>query len=310
MSIDFVTIPTWVLQDPNLCDKQKMLLGLIIGFNSKGFRMGNNEVGEILMLNPKTVSNLMSDLKSKGYIKIDNPQSRYRKIYFHKNIEVETTTLPQKEGSKDILLPQDRELLPQIQGFTSTKTLPIKEGIELKNKTPTAEAVELASFLLGRILARKPDFRKPNTPAWAIHIDRMLSIDHRTPDTIRAVIEWTQQDSFEQKNVLCTEKLRERFDQLEMKMQKSSPPIKMQRPKVCFYDRQPATRQIKTGRGQQFICDDCFRHLEAAPLFKTFRGQIIPKANLEPSTIEDMILKQKAKSGLRIAREPVESMAI
>jgi len=91
------------------------------------------------------------------------------------------------------------------------------------NKTPTAGAVELASFLLDKILARKPDFRKPSIPAWAVHIDRMLSIDHRKPEVVRRVIAWVQQDSFWQNNILSTDKLRKQFDRLELGMNKVKP---------------------------------------------------------------------------------------
>lgn len=46
----------------------------------------------------------------------------------------------------------------------------------------------------------------------------MIRIDGRTPDEIRAVIEWTQQDTFWMNNILSTGKLREKFDQLMLKM--------------------------------------------------------------------------------------------
>ena len=41
MTLNYITILIRVLQDQNLCDKQKILLGLIIGFGEKGLLMGN-----------------------------------------------------------------------------------------------------------------------------------------------------------------------------------------------------------------------------------------------------------------------------
>ncbi len=104
MTIDYITIPLSILQDPNLCDKQKMLLGLIIGFNSKGLMMNNEDIGKLLMLNPDYVSQLISDLEAKKRVRITGAQSRYRKIYFEKNLNVEGGLLLEKPQSKDVLL--------------------------------------------------------------------------------------------------------------------------------------------------------------------------------------------------------------
>ena len=53
----------------------------------------------------------------------------------------------------------------------------------------------------------------------------MLRIDKRTPEEIEEVIRWCQNDSFWQANILSTKKLREKFDQLAIKMQKQKDPI-------------------------------------------------------------------------------------
>jgi len=180
---------------------------------------------------------------------------------------------------------------------------------EEKTYSPTPIGVEISTFLLNKILERKPDHKKPSISVWAVHIDRMISIDHRKPDIIRQVIEWSQQDSFWQNNILSTDKLRKQFDRLEMLMRGSSPSIKRPIPKVCFVDHQPATKEITTGRGRQSICESCLQLLKAAPNFKTHKGQTIPKAKLEPSALEDMILKQKANNVPRVVREPTEALA-
>lgn len=103
-------------------------------------------------------------------------------------------------------------------GIPSPSPLPIKK----KEKTfcPNSDEFRLSGFLLGLIKERKPDFKVPNLQKWALHIDRMIRIDKRDPDRIRAVIEWSQWDDFWQNNILSTEKLRAQFDKLEMKMVK------------------------------------------------------------------------------------------
>ncbi len=82
-----------------------------------------------------------------------------------------------------------------------------------------SDELRLANFLLSKILGRKPDFKKPNLQAWAKHIDLMIRLDHRTPERIEKVIEWAQADSFWQNIILSTAKLREKFDQIDLKSQ-------------------------------------------------------------------------------------------
>ena len=78
----------------------------------------------------------------------------------------------------------------------------------------------LASLLLEEILKRKPDYRKPNLQEWAKPVELMLRKENRKPETIERVIRWCQVDDFWQDNILSTEKLREKFDRLELKMGK------------------------------------------------------------------------------------------
>jgi hypothetical protein len=79
-------------------------------------------------------------------------------------------------------------------------------------------AFELAEYLLTLILQNNPNFKKPDLNKWAVSVDRMIRLDKRDPPTIRAVIEYCQRDEFWRANILSAEKLRQKFDQLTMKM--------------------------------------------------------------------------------------------
>jgi len=85
---------------------------------------------------------------------------------------------------------------------------------------PSVEAERLAALLQGEILRNKPDFRI--TPAqlrnWAVTADRMMRLDSRTEESIAQLIQWVQMDSFWMSNILSMDKLREKFDQLAMKV--------------------------------------------------------------------------------------------
>jgi hypothetical protein len=127
-----------------------------------------------------------------------------------------------------------RRELPKKPVITSRKDIttskkPSKEGITTSNNPTryigskgskeycqTSDEVRLSSLLFDAILKRKPDFKKPNIQSWAKEMDLMLRVDKRDVDKIKLVIDWCQQDSFWQNNILSVSKLRKQFDRLEL----------------------------------------------------------------------------------------------
>ena len=93
-------------------------------------------------------------------------------------------------------------------------------GTELKSNE-----LKLSNRLLSAIQTRNPGHRKPDLDKWAHHIDLMIRIDKRDPAEIEKVIDWCQADTFWQNNILSTEKLREQYDQLILKMGKVKPKV-------------------------------------------------------------------------------------
>jgi len=84
--------------------------------------------------------------------------------------------------------------------------------------TPSSQALELSQLLKGLILRNNPKAKTPDDiTKWAADIDRMQKIDHRTPEEIKSIIEFSQDDSFWCSNILSAGKLREKFDQLYLK---------------------------------------------------------------------------------------------
>lgn len=101
------------------------------------------------------------------------------------------------------------------------------EKNEKKGKKYPADSDErrLSELLLNLILERKPDFRRPETARWAGEIDRMIRLDSRTPERIKAVVRWCQTDAFWANNILSTAKLRKHFDRLELEMGRHAPAV-------------------------------------------------------------------------------------
>lgn len=86
------------------------------------------------------------------------------------------------------------------------------------------EHMELAEQLKFRILDHKPNFKYPSClDQWANTIRLMIEQDKRSELEISVVINWCQKDSFWQGNILSADKLREKFDQLQARMNSDKP---------------------------------------------------------------------------------------
>ena len=98
-----------------------------------------------------------------------------------------------------------------------------KNDKELKNEkniySENSDEFRLSELLLNLILERNPKNKKQDLQKWAMHINRMIRLDSRKADDIEAVIKWSQGDMFWQNIIISTQKLRDKFDQLTMKME-------------------------------------------------------------------------------------------
>lgn len=76
----------------------------------------------------------------------------------------------------------------------------------------------LAFRLYENILANNPDYKKPNLQGWANDVRLMMERDKRTEEQIIYLMDWVQNDSFWKQNILSPSKLREKFDQLVIRV--------------------------------------------------------------------------------------------
>lgn len=133
---------------------------------------------------------------------------------------------PSDSGSDS---PSDRKPQPQKHSLSELCSDGDSSLIKQKHE-PCLEAEKLAQLLADEIHRNKADYRI--TPAkqrsWAVIADRMIRLDRREPEKIEKLIRWVQHDEFEMSNVLSMDKLRARFDQLELKRdhkQKNGVPV-------------------------------------------------------------------------------------
>jgi len=89
----------------------------------------------------------------------------------------------------------------------------------------SSSQLALATLLRDRILGNNPKARIKDgqIEKWANTVRLMIENDKRTEAEVKTVIEWCQNDSFWKINILSMDKLREKFDQLWLKMKGNTP---------------------------------------------------------------------------------------
>lgn len=95
---------------------------------------------------------------------------------------------------------------------------PNEENLTKSKFDEESTEYRLSLYLYNHMLKNNPQAKKPNFQTWAKQIDYMIRLDKRKLTDIKKVIEWSQKDSFWKANILSTKKLREKYDQLYVKM--------------------------------------------------------------------------------------------
>lgn len=115
------------------------------------------------------------------------------------------------ECEKDIERTTEGQQKDTDKNIKNIKNIFLSESIEFR----------LADFLRKWIVKNNPDAKVPDDAKlnnWCKDIDLMIRIDKRNPDDIKKIIEFSQKDSFWHMNIRSTSKLREQYDQLDIKM--------------------------------------------------------------------------------------------
>lgn len=106
----------------------------------------------------------------------------------------------------------DKMAVPITREYTETTTETTQRKSSSRKRVYDESSVEyqLANRLYEKILANDANFKKPNLNSWADHIRLMMERDQRTAQQIEYLIDWSQNNSFWQSNILSTKKLREK----------------------------------------------------------------------------------------------------
>jgi DNA-binding MarR family transcriptional regulator len=214
----FYKLPVEIAARKDLTPASKIVLAVLAdrigdnGFCWPGVRTLAKDVG----LSVTGVLGCLSFLEDKGIIEVErrgNGRSNRYRLTIDSAQQSCALKKPERSGKLNSGAQQSGAQALSTVGHNQTDQLN-----QTKDIRPNSESFRLAELLLSKIFARKPDFKKPNLEAWSDYIERMIRLDERKPERIEAVICWSQKDPFWQNNILSTAKLREKFDQLELKM--------------------------------------------------------------------------------------------
>jgi hypothetical protein len=97
------------------------------------------------------------------------------------------------------------------------------ESSKAEGKKPvfTADDMTTAEWFWKTIEAMQPGRKAPKLKQWANTVRLMRDRDGRTIEQIRALFERVQRDSFWRVNVLSPDKLREKWDDLNLRLQEN-----------------------------------------------------------------------------------------
>lgn len=103
---------------------------------------------------------------------------------------------------------------PQPKTEVATSTEDCATVTALKNEDASNR---IAEYLLSKILALNPTFKKPNLKTWAKDIDKAMRLDNRTEKELIGCIDWiyTDRGKFWKANILSGKKLRDKFDVMQ-----------------------------------------------------------------------------------------------
>lgn len=208
----YAIIPASVRYDKELTPNAKLLYGEITALcNEKGYCWATNSYfSELYGVSKVSISKWINQLAEKGYV--------YSEIHY-------------KEGTKEIL---NRYLSIVNDPIKEKLNTPIKEKFKdnntlfnttFNNTNNTRKQVyetdsihfQLSNHFFQLIKTNNPDHKQPNLQKWSDEIRKMIEIDKRTPEQIKYLMTWVQNNEFEMANVLSPAKLRKRFDDLVMK---------------------------------------------------------------------------------------------
>lgn len=118
--------------------------------------------------------------------------------------------------------PIQSESLSESKEEPSLSAAPPTEEKPKKVFADGSDEMKLSKLLAARMRQNNPSCKLPDDfQGWCKQMDLLMRRDGRTAKQVQDVIVWCQKDTFWHANILSAQKLREKFDQLVLKMQQT-----------------------------------------------------------------------------------------
>ena len=199
-------------------EQMQVLLCIIrasYGWNEKEAPITHQQISEQTGINRPNVARAIKGLLSKkiaGCIKSDSKGCKV--LIFNKDHD---EWVPNKK--RDTSIKKDSKSAIKIDTNKGAAPINRKKRKKTSKLEVSPDAVRLTEYLIKYILKNNSKYKfRGDLKKWPIHIDRMLRIDGRTVDDIKKIIEFCQKHTFWMSNILSTQKLREKYDQLYLQM--------------------------------------------------------------------------------------------
>lgn len=239
----YAVIPATVRYDNNVVPSAKLLYGEITALcNEKGYCWATNDYfSKLYSVSKLTISTWIKSLCNAGYISaelvLDNSSQKVKmrclKVEANFDAHLMKTSIPSRKKVPD---PHEENFAENntVNNISSSQIFGAEpaQAIRTQNQVQNQNFVSCNSdgqsnkiFEQAKIndngIKNKKNFEADSDPCqrWAKDFDLMIRRDKIDADDIAEVIEWCQRDNFWRSNILSGKKLREKYQQLRMKME-------------------------------------------------------------------------------------------
>jgi hypothetical protein len=222
---NFVTLYKACLQDVNISLKSKGLWAFCMG-QPDDWTFHVSQLATVLKEGEDAIYSALKELIEHGYCKRiqNNINGKFQTVDYEINEFPEEfkKRLPHRDFP-DAGLPDAGN-----PGLLSIDPIPsIEEKTNVRPPASHSQARGYAQLLLEAIKKTKPDIKPPNISSWEKEIDRMLRIDKRSEESLKAILKWLPTAPRSPNgfcwadNILSAEALRAQFDKLELAMRQN-----------------------------------------------------------------------------------------
>ena len=222
-----------VRYDPRLKNHadEKVLFSEITALSNKyGFCSASNDYFAKNYERPKpTISRWINHLKKLGYLKIEivrkGKQIIGRKMFaittpvnanINRGIGVGVNRGINVDVERGINV-DVKDNITSLNTITNNKKYP-RPKHKKRVYDKDSDYYKLSEFFIKQIKKNNPNFKDPNIQKWSDDFRKIVEIDDRDKHEVAMLIKWVQHDSFWMANVLSPTKLREKYDQLIMRV--------------------------------------------------------------------------------------------